>query len=143
MSIISNDSVILKQYRNIQKMNLAAIANDSINREKKNIIDAQKDQLSKGIRGDGQKITPDYAPATQKKKGFKTPNLFDSGDMYRNMDLLVGVPDDKSYSIFSDVDYFPKLNEKYDKAFELNKPIQKVPQVNNDILEEYHKQLNK
>jgi hypothetical protein len=127
----------------MKKVSLASIASDVIDKNKKPILDAQRDQLSKGIRGDGAKITPDYSPNTQKKKGFKTPNLFDTGDMYQNLDIQTGVPNDKEYSIFSDVEYFPKLNKQYDKAFELNKPAQKVPEVNNEILSEYHKQINK
>lgn len=142
-SIISKDSVIVNQYRNINKINIAAIVEKSINDNKNDIIKAQQEQLKTGTRGDGKKITPKYSKSTEKRKGFKTPNLFDTGDMYAGMDLIVGVPNDKEYSIFSDVDYFPKLNEKYDKAFDLFKADKKVPSVNNDILKNYHIAINK
>lgn len=143
MSIISKDSVIVRQFKNMQKIKLPNIAEKSINDNKKDIIQAQQDQLSAGIRGDGKKIKPDYSPSTAKKKGFKTPNLFDTGDMYKGLDITVGIPNDKSYSITSDVDYFPKLNEQYDKAFDLYKPYEKAPSVNNAILKNYHIAINK
>jgi hypothetical protein len=143
VSIISKDSVIVKQARNISKLSLSTITEKSINDNKNDIIKAQQEQLSTGTRGDGKKIKPDYSPNTAAKKGFKTPNLFDTGDMYKGLDIIVGVPNDKEYTMFSDVDYFPKLNETYDKAFELFKPSQKVPSVNNDILKNYHIAINK
>ena len=143
MSIISKTSIVVKQAENMRKLSLTAITTDVINDNKKDIINAQKEQLSQSIRGDGKKITPIYSKANQKKKGFKNPNLFDTGDMYAGLDVTVGIPNDESYSITSDVDYFPKLNAQYDKAFELNKPSQKVPSVNNEVLKRYHIAINK
>jgi hypothetical protein len=127
----------------MKKIKLSDIAAPAIEKNKKKILDAQREQLSEGKRGDGKNITPIYSDAYAKKKGFKTPDLKLSGDMYKQMDIIVGVPNDSEYTIFSDVEYFPKLNERYDKAFELNKPSKKVPEVNNDILEAYHKAINK
>lgn len=143
MSIISSDSVIIRQAKNIKNLRLTDIATKAIEDNKNDIIKAQQEQLQEGKRGDGKKIKPDYSPFTAGKKGFKTPNLFDSGDMYNQMDVIVGIPNDSEYSLISDVDYFPKLNEKYDKAFDLYKPYAKVPSINNEFLKLYHEAINK
>lgn len=152
MSIISPNSVVLKQLKNFNNLNAHAILAKNVEKYKKLIVDRQKEQLLFGEGNDGKKIKPKYASDkyAQKKSqqnslaGNGTPDLYASGDMFNDMDLLVGVPNDNSYSIFSDVSYFNALDDKYKTAFGLNaKSIKMIPEINNDTLKDIHIALNK
>jgi hypothetical protein len=153
MSIISKDSVVIKQVKNFEKLNANAILANNINKHKKLIVDQQKEQLKFGQGSDGKKITPSYASDdyafTKNQKnalaGFGNPDLNLSGDMYSGLDLLVGVPNDNSYSFFSDVTYFNDLKDKYKTAFGLSAKSLKVvrPIINNSTLKDIHEFINK
>ena len=127
----------------MSNLNIAELMRSTIDDNKKKILDAQREQLSEKKRGDRRLIIPKYTRAYADKKGFKNPDLKASGDLYANLDLQIGVPNDKEYSIYSDVDYFAYVNERYDKAFELHRPGKKVPEINNEFLEKYHEAINK
>jgi hypothetical protein len=152
MSIISKDSVVIKQVKNFEKLNANAILADNIDKYKKVIVDRQKEQLLFGEGEDGKKIKPKYKSdkyAQRKNQqnslaGKGNPDLFASGDMFRELDLLVGVPNDNSYSFYSDVSYFNDLQDKYKTAFGLNaKSMKMIPQVNNGTLKDIHIAINK
>jgi hypothetical protein len=145
--------VVLRQVKNFKKLNIDVILANNIDKHKKIIIDQQKEQLKFGQGSDGKKITPEYASdnyAFDKNQqnslaGFGTPDLNLSGDMYSGLDLLVGIPNDESYSIFSDVTYFNDLQDKYKTAFDLSSKSLKVvrPVINNDTLKDIHEFINK
>jgi hypothetical protein len=153
IGMISKDSVIVKQYKNLKKINAIKLLHKSIDNNKKAIADGQREQLKFGLDSEGKKIKPDYHDDVYADKksnmnslpGFGTPDLNLTGEMYKNIDVLAGVPNDKEYTIFSDVEYFPFLNERYDTAFGLSKKNIKnnIPQVNNDFLKMFHQALNK
>jgi len=49
------------------------------------MLDANRDQMDKGMLNTGSPIKPDYAPSTQKKKGHVAPNLLDKGSFRNKM----------------------------------------------------------
>jgi len=52
-----------------------------------------------------------YTPAYAKKKGYKKPDLYDTGDFYKEMDLIFTEPDE--YFLTSYVPYMSHLIEMY------------------------------
>lgn len=114
-------SVVLKQLQNSARIDPYVILAELVIKHSTKILEAQKEQLKSGRNADGKKITPKYASKSYglaKNKmnslpGLGTPDLFLTGELYRRLDLIVGVPNDKEYTIFSDVDYFNDLLDKY------------------------------
>jgi len=80
--------------------NIERINEINIKKATGKMIDANEDQLDKGILTSGSPIKPDYTPNYATKKGFKTPNLKVKGDwrksIYVNNDLTFGASDYKT-----------------------------------------------
>jgi len=57
-----------------------------------------------------QFIIPKYSKAYAKKKGFSTPDLYVSGDMFKAMSIEAK---GQQFTINSSVDYAPKLEDQY------------------------------
>ena len=55
-------------------------------------------------------ISPKYSYLYAKKKGFNTPDLFVSGDMFKSMTIEAT---EKDYTIMGETDYTTKLIEQY------------------------------
>lgn len=70
-------------------------------------------QLQASTLADGKPITPLYSPAYAKKKGYDKPDLFDTGKMYRLMEVSTK---SKSWSIDSLAEY-TKYLKSYGKIF--------------------------
>ncbi len=153
MSIISKDSIVVKQLNNFSRIDFNAVLTKNIEKHKKSIVDQEKEQLKFGYGEDGNKLQPNYANddyAFEKNQqnalaGYGTPDLYKSGDMYKGLDLQVGIPNDNSYVFYSDVSYFNDLQDKYKTAFGLSADSLKVvrPLVNNDTLKDIHILINK
>lgn len=150
MDAISKDSVMVKQYKNSLKINTDALLVEVVKKNRDIILEAEKNQLQFGLGSDGKKITPSYASddyAFDKHQqnalpGLGNPDLFKSGDMYKNMDLtLTGT---NQYFFVSNVSYFNDLTDKYKTAFALSakslKPIRE--KVTADYNKAYHTKLN-
>lgn len=60
MSIISPDSVVLKQLKNFKSMDLNKIANLAVKANEKELIILQQDQMRRGENSEGD--NPDYTP---------------------------------------------------------------------------------
>lgn len=90
---------------------------DLLNLNKAQLKDEHKNKLD-------QPITPPYSYLTQQLKGFRTPNLYDTGTMFAAMKLR---KTRTGYTVVSMVDYFDKLNEKYADAFGI--AISKQPEA--------------
>jgi len=91
------------------------------------IIQLNKDQLSKGIRTDGQKVLPKYKDtgyalkkrSMNPKPGFGTPDLFLTGKFYGGFKVDLGT---SAFRILSEgVDYAKHLESRYQKIYGLTK----------------------
>jgi len=82
-------------------------------------------------------IVPPYSSGYAQLKGFKTPNLFFSGDMFNEMSIAAK---GKKYFIKSGVDYFSKLIADYKDTFGIAKSKQaKAQKITTDQLTEEYK----
>lgn len=95
--------------------------------ESDTILNLNKEQLKSGLNSKAKKITPKYkSPYYSRKKnrmnptaGYGTPDIELSGELKKEMDLVVGVPNDKSYSIVSYVNYAKYIVAAYEYIFGL------------------------
>ena len=77
------------------------------------LLDLNREQLNEEHKNKlDQPITPPYSYLTAQIKGFKTPNLYDTGELF---DSLTIEAKGKSYFVKGHTDYTPKLLEKYGK----------------------------
>ena len=122
----------------------------AVEMNEKQILALNKKQLLQGIDSTGAKIKPKYKKdkkgdvsryARKKAKmnpvpGLETPDLRLSGEMYREMDLVVGIPNDREYTITSYVDYLKYLIPKYGDVFNLTKENtdKLMEKITNDFL---------
>lgn len=53
-----------------------------MNSEEQRILNQNKSQLQQGKTSGNQKITPEYSPKYAEFKGFRTPNLYLTGEFY-------------------------------------------------------------
>ena len=122
----------------------------AVEMNEKQILALNKKQLLQGIDATGAKIKPKYkrdkkgdvSRYAHKKAqmnptpGLETPDLRFSGEMYREMDLVAGIPNDKEYTITSYVDYLKYLIPKYGDVFNLTKEnVEKLKKkITNDYL---------
>ena len=87
----------------------------------KELIELNQKQLQQSKTAKGGALinnrtgSANLSPAYAKRKGKKKPDLFDTGAMYKNMDLFLPSPDE--YLILSGVDHFKFLREQYEDAF--------------------------
>jgi hypothetical protein len=149
MSIINNNSVVIKQGKNLKTLNKTSLLGEAVRDNDKSVIEAQRSQMLSGTNINGKKITPKYR--NEKYSAFKnqqnplpgkgTPDLKLSGDLHKHLFIEVTEP---NYIVGSDVDYFDEILEKYNSAFGLsNSNAEKVSAVSNDYFKSIHKALNK
>lgn len=80
-------------YENLKNLDLAAIYSESIKENAEFIADLNAAQLAKGLRTDGDYITPEYRPLTVEIKSGKTGlaavtshvTLYDTGAHYEGL----------------------------------------------------------
>ena len=141
---------ILELNKRIKSIDKLLLMQQTIEMNEKEIIDLNRQQLSKGIDATGGKIKPKYkrdkkgdvSRYARKKAqmnptpGLETPDLKLSENLYSEMDLVVGIPNDKAYSITSYVDYLKYLIPKYGDVFNLTKEnVEKLKKkITNDYL---------
>ena len=148
--MISPSSVILKQYRNAQKINLEALLIDIAKKNEQLILDIHRDQLRRGEGGSG-KMPKYFAGYLNYKKSL--PSYFGGGnaDWYISGQLQEQEFirfDSKEYEISSKVSYLSDLldNPRYgDDGLKLNpNSIELVQEKLTPIFnKELHQQLNK
>lgn len=83
---------VLDMMKRFERLDLPAIATDSVQETKTDYLEQQRQQLYAGKDSDGNSITPFYRPATisrKKKKGQPTDRvtLKDHGDFYNSLYL--------------------------------------------------------
>jgi len=61
---------------------------EAIDESKEELIKINQKQLQASTLADGKAITPLYSLAYAKKKGYSNPDLYDTGEMYRQMDVI-------------------------------------------------------
>lgn len=73
-----------KLYKNTVEVskNLKTLVAVSGEKNKEELADLNVAQMDEGILSTGSKIVPDYSPGYAAYKGFKTPNLKDTGDFH-------------------------------------------------------------
>jgi len=136
-------------HKKVKAIDLDVLKSQAFDTVKPKIIKLNQQQLLFGLNGRGQSITPSYssiftARAKHKqnsKPGLWTPDLFKSGDMFSEMEVVQGIPNDKSYVLISNVPYFNKLNRTYKYAFDLQpENIAKID-ATDKLIELYNKAL--
>lgn len=104
------------------------------------LIDLNQEQLKQEhATTDDKPITPPYSRSYAAKKGFKTPDLYYSGDMFGSM--TIEATKDNSYHIKGNTDYTPKLIGQYtEKIFGIAKSKQKrAKSITTKLLSESYK----
>jgi len=117
----------------------------SYNEEIENL---NKSQLQESILATGAPISPGYSNMYAEWKSKMYPqsygsgkvNLFLTGDLYNDMDLVVKYP---NYLIITTVPYAPKLARKYsDKIFGIApKNRQRAQEITSRLIAEQYKQM--
>lgn len=136
-------------YERIQAIDLDVLQAEALESVSDKALMFQKQQLLRGETSKKGRIIPSYASlpfAKQKHKqnsapGLWTPDLFKSGDMFNELDLVIGIPNDKSYSFISYVPYFNKLLKKYKFAFGLQKDSIEKTDATGKLIELYNKAI--
>ena len=147
--MISPDSVIVKQFRNAEKINLSEFIKQIVSDNEQDITDIQRDQMRRGEAADG-KIKPDYPPGYLNLKqslpsyfGDGSPDLFLTGDFQKAMYIrFSGV----KWEFDSKDSKTVKLLDKYgENIFELNPNSLQVAQefVTPIFNKSIHEALNK
>lgn len=76
------------------------------------LLDLNREQLKHEHKTKkDQPISPEYSPRTAELKGFRTPDLFDTGEMQRT--LTISATNDMNYYIDATVDYGQSLVSRY------------------------------
>lgn len=71
---------VQKAIARLSSLNVHEKVIDTLTEARPSFIAMNKNQLLKGIKASGEEIKPPYSTKTAKKKGRKTPNLYDKGD---------------------------------------------------------------
>jgi len=103
------------------------------------LVDLNKKQLNQSKLSTGAAIKPLYSKMYAQYKGFKTPDLKDTGDFYREMFIKYA---SKSYTISSDDWKTEKLMGKYKpEIFGISKENQpKAQEITTKLLAVIYKQ---
>lgn len=133
-------------YRREKAIDLDLLQVEALELVSPKIVNLIQDQLLKGQTSKGSLIIPSYASKSyslrkykqNKKPGLWTPDLFKEGNMFREMDVVIGIPNDKEYSIISYVPYFNKLQKKYKKAFGLQEQNDSKTGATDKLIELYN-----
>lgn len=115
---------VQEYYRRMQRVNLNELKVKAAEKNKRLLLDLNREQLSQGLRADGQKITPEYRShsyALSKrvknlKPGYGIPDLYLTGRFYAT---LTTETEGMELKVKTGVDYGEKLREKYPDIFGL------------------------
>jgi hypothetical protein len=94
-------------YNKLQKLDIDLMKVLIVEEESDTILNLNKEQMHRGEDYNGKKITPTYSSksyATEKNKqnsapGYGVPDWEKTGKLRQQMDLVTGLPNDKSYTI--------------------------------------------
>jgi hypothetical protein len=149
IGMISKDSVIIRQYKNSQKIDRNKLLKQAIKKNEKELVDINRDQMRKGDSGEG-KIKPDYSPwYLNFKQGLPSYFAGDSPDLF----LTGSFQDTMFLDVKGDQAEFDsrdgkttKLVDKYGETlFDLNPNSMELAQdiVTPEFNRLYHLALNK
>lgn len=91
------------------------------------IVKLNQKQLKESKLTTGQSITPLYSSAYAKRKGYKKPDGYLSGEMYREMDTIANETNN-TWFVTSFADHTRYFVDRYKKVFGLTKENQKNAQ---------------
>ncbi|MBC8321140.1 MAG: hypothetical protein H8E34_10490 [Bacteroidetes bacterium] len=91
--------------------------------ESKELIKLNQEQLQESKLTTGQSITPLYSPAYAKRKGYKKPDGYLTGEMYRDMDIFAN-ENNNTWFITSFANHTKYFVERYGKVFGITKANQ-------------------
>lgn len=120
----------------LKALNINSLIVETLEENSPQMVQANQLQLLASQNALGKSITPEYSPNNQKKKGFKNPNLFDTGAFQKAIKTTVR----GSEIEFTSTDFkTPKLTTKYgEEIFGLTveskndlKPINQMVLVSN------------
>jgi hypothetical protein len=112
---------------------------DGVVDDNEQLLNLNREQLKEEHKNAlDQFISPQYSAAYAAFKGFRTPDLYLTGDMFRAMTIEA---QGESYRINSSVDYAEKLKAKYgDDIFGVAKSKQgRAKQITTKMLAELYK----
>ena len=145
-SIISRDSVVLKQLKNRAKMRLPALANNAMKANESYLVEVQQDQMRDSRNAKG--LNPVYSPLSQELKSqsdtyrgqWPHMDFYDTGDFQDNMflknDGSFDSTDWKTNTLIQD--YGPEILQPDPSTLELGQSV-----VTEDYFKQVHKELNK
>lgn len=96
--------------RVLERMNIEDICEEIAEENSVEFIKLQQEQMKEGKLNTGSPITPNYTASYAKKKGFSTPNLYNTGEFYKSMNVLVNR---NTFAITSAVPYEQYLEKRY------------------------------
>ena len=113
---------------------------ESIEESEKELISLNQKQLQASEDLTGSPLKPLYSPAYAEKKGYKKPDGYLSGDMYKEMFVDANENDD-SFSIFSFKKYTKYFNGRYGDVFGIgDKSVKEATRlVLNNLRNKYNK----
>lgn len=92
--MISKDSVVIRQLKNLRSLNIDDVKREAIESVKDDIVNNQRDQLRAGRMGNG--VLPDYSPRSQTLKDrsnykakWPTMDLYNTGSFQEKMKMEV------------------------------------------------------
>lgn len=145
MSIISKDSVILKQARNIKKLSLSNIADKVVKENETDLLNLQRDQMRSGQNAKGD--NPDYTPYSL---SLKDPSTYLAKKPLMDF-YSTGSFQDKMF--IEKCGFFNSKDSKTGKLVGLygeeildpNKQTKEIQQsiVDGDVFKIFHKEINK
>jgi hypothetical protein len=94
----------------LKQLNTSEVITQTLEENSQKLVQANQHQLLSSLTAKGNAITPEYSLTNQKKKGFKNPNLLDTGKFQREITATV-----KGKEVeFTSTDYkTEKLTTKY------------------------------
>jgi len=113
----------LRERSNVFVKNLNLHVAEIIESSAPGIVKLNQKQLKESKLTTGQSITPLYSPAYAKRKGYKKPDGYLSGEMYREMDVFAN-ENNNSWFVTSFADHTKYFVDRYKKVFGLTKENQ-------------------
>jgi len=92
------------------RLDIESILEDVFLECRDDFLALQKAQMFSGTLNTGDPITPPYVAQTARRKGFSTPNLYNTGDFFQGIGVLV---ENRVVTVNSDVDYTKWIENRY------------------------------
>lgn len=112
---------------------------ESVINGNKSLVNLNIENLEQSLSTKDSVITPKYAKSTASYKGFVYPDLHDTGDLYKSLNIEANKSE---YTIFGTVPYFEDLLNRYKNAFGVAKSKQpKAKNITTSLLGKLYKKI--